>query len=120
MKIESIEQGNEEIKKRYRDLRDWANSFKIELAGLDSIWNNIYSDKLYAPNFAKLSYLLGRGSVSTDTRVTLMHKALHCLLMAKLATFEEPRFYPSIASPLERYDELMNMIHELSRINMNY
>lgn len=120
MKIESIEQANHEIKERYRDLCAYAKTYKVNLAALDGVHNNIYSDKLYAPAFAKLSYKLGRGSVSTDIPTTLFHKALHCLLMAKLATFEEPVFYPSMAQPLERFDEIMNMNQELSRIEMNY
>jgi hypothetical protein len=121
MKIESIEQFEHELKERYYNVTQSAkHTYKIELRALDMVSNAIEGRKPHYPYLARLSYQLGKGSVSTDIRISLYHKALQCLVMAKLASFETPIFYPSMAHPLEKVDELLEMCENIDRINYNY
>lgn len=121
MKIESLEQADKEIKERYYSITQSAkHTYKIELCALDMVANAIDGRKPHYPYFARLSYQLGKASVSTDIRTSLYHKALQCLIMAKLATFEEPIFYPAMAQPLERIDELLEICNRIDQIDYNY
>lgn len=119
MKIESIEQADDEIKKRCRDLQAWAKNYKVPLP-FDMLSNAMDGRRDNPQYFARLSYRLGRCSVSTDISTQLLSRAGLCLVKAKLATWEEPRFYPSMASPLQKFDELIVMFTELNQFEMNY
>lgn len=121
MLIESIEQANQEIWDRYVTLKNWATSYKVELP-FDMLSSALNRD-VRRPNpqyYARLSYKLGFSSVSTDISTTLLGKAGQCLIMAKLATWEEPIFYPAMASPLEKFDSLIKMMQEWRQIGYNY
>ncbi len=116
MKIETMEEAEKELQERIYRIRMIA---KDKVPALDSVIKNL-EGKLHLPNFVRVSYALGAGSVSTDVRVSFYHKAASCLMSARLYMLEDRIFFPYIAASLRTFDELMEMTTELDRINYNY
>lgn len=118
MKIESIEQADEEIRKRCRDLRDWAKSYKVDLP-MEKLSNALEGRRPNPQYLARTAYRLGQSSVSTSMSQQLLSKAGMCLLQSKFATWEEPIFYPAMAHPLMKFDELIKTFQELNQLEYN-
>ncbi len=116
MKIETMEEAEKELQDRIYKIRMLA---KDKVPALDSVIKNL-DGKLHLPNFVRVSYALGAGSVSTDIKVMFYHKAASCLLSARLYMLEDRIFFPYIASSFRTFDELIEMVSELDRISHNY
>lgn len=118
MKLESIEQADSEIRKRCNDLRAWSKTYKVELP-FDMLSNALDGRRPNPQYFARTAYRLGQASVSTNISQQLLAKAGMCLIKSKLATWEEPIFYPSMAGPLQKFDELIQMFQDLNQLEYN-